>query len=362
MTDATVRPEHAALSWLWSYFAEHEIGSYSPIYQRITRAVAADDDVLALVAAAPPRGHQPNVLLAAVHFLVLGGLEHELARVYAGESTADPGPLFVDVCLAHRAEILELLATRHTNTNEVGRSAVIGPALTAAAARVGAPIALVDVGCSAGLNLRCDRYRLDYGPHGATGPADAGVEIDCLVTGGVPPIAPRLPEIRARVGIDRDPVDLADDANVQWLLACIWPDTGRLPRALRALAELRRDPPSVVAGDAVDRVGEVLLGLPAHLVPVVTTTWALAYLSKERRPEFHDALTEVSRTRPVAWVSAEGEGVVAAFADVQPPSDSDGAVASLLGLVTYRAGRSDAELLGFVHPHGRWIDWRAPVS
>src|SRR5262249_31006609 len=102
------------------------------------RSVAASDDVLALLDEAPPRSHQPNVLLAAVHYLLLGGLAHPLAAVYAGSSDAEPGPLFVDICLTHRDEILELLATRHTNTNEVGRSAVIAPALTAVARRAAA--------------------------------------------------------------------------------------------------------------------------------------------------------------------------------------------------------------------------------
>ena len=111
------------LSAVWIWFADNVCREYSPIYDRVARTVAASDDVLSLVREAPPRSHQPNVLLAAVHYLVLGGLDHPLAAVYAGVSDADPGPLFVDVCLTHRDEILELLATRHTNTNEVGRSA-----------------------------------------------------------------------------------------------------------------------------------------------------------------------------------------------------------------------------------------------
>ena len=126
-----------------------------------------------------------------------------MAEVYAGRSDADVGPLFVDFCLRHRNELLDLLATRHTNTNEVGRSALLGPALTEVATRVGAPLGLVDVGCSAGVNLLCDHYLLDYGRAGTTGPDDASVRIACEITGGDPPIAPALPAIDARVGIDR---------------------------------------------------------------------------------------------------------------------------------------------------------------
>ena len=161
------------LGRIWEWFADTSCKGYSPIYDRICRFVANDDDVLALAHEAPPAAHQPNVLLGVVHYLLLGGLDHPLAAVYAGESDADPGPLFRDLCLTHRTEVLELMETRRTQTNECGRSAVIGPALTWVAQQFGAPIALLDVGASAGLNLGCDRYLLDYGSAGTTGPADA---------------------------------------------------------------------------------------------------------------------------------------------------------------------------------------------
>ena len=142
------------------------------------------------------------LLLAAVHYLLLGGLDHPLAAAYAGESEADPGPLFVDVCLENRDVILELLATQQVNTNEVGRSAAIGPALTVAASRIPGPRGLVDVGCSAGLNLFCDRYRRDYGSAGATGPADAPVQIRCEIVGGSPALTAVLSRVSKVAGSD----------------------------------------------------------------------------------------------------------------------------------------------------------------
>jgi hypothetical protein len=353
--DESLRP----LADLWRYVADTACGEYSPIYDRVCRYVAGNDDVLALVREAPPTGHFPVLLLGVVHYLVLGDPDQPLAAVYAGESDADPGPLFAEVCLQHRDRVLELLATRHTNTNEVGRAAALGPALTTIAARAGTPLGLVDVGCSAGLNLLCDRYRLDYGAAGATGPADAPVVVECEVLGGDPPIAPMLPELAARVGLDLDPVDVRDDDAVRWQLACVWPDTGRLPRTRRALAEARTDPPRIVGGDAVDGVADVVLGLPAEVTALVTTTWVLGYFSREQRVAFRDALAATSATRPIAWVSAEGAGVVDCFADVEAPTDARGTEASVFGLVTFRDGAiASTEHLGFVHPHGNWVDWR----
>jgi hypothetical protein len=347
------------LGAVWVYVADTSCGRYSPLYDSICRTVAASDELLDLVEQAPPPGHFPILLLAAAHYLVLGGVDHPLADVYAGRSGADPGPLFVDLCLAHRDEVLDLLATRAVNTNEVGRSAVIGPALTAAASRATSPVALLDVGCSAGLNLLADCYRLDYGVAGATGPADAAVRVDCAVVGGEPPIGAQLPPIGHRVGLDRDPVDLDDDDAIRWQLACVWPDTGRLPRTRAALAAARDAGLVLVKGDAVDDVFPVIESLPADATAVVVTTGVVGYFTLEQRAGFHDVLREASRRRPIAWISSESQGVVAAIPTSSAPSDDDGVELSVLGLVRFADGAAEGELLGYAHPHGSTLDWRA---
>jgi hypothetical protein len=348
----------SGLADLWVWFADTQCRRYSPLYDGICRTVAETEEVLDVVAAAPPDAHLPNVLLAAVHFLILSGLEHPLADVYAGRSNEDPGPLFVDVCLGHREAIARLLETRHTNTNEVGRSALLGPALTEVASRLGQPIGLVDVGCSAGLNLLCDRYLIDYGPAGVTGPPHAYVRLSCQVVRGHPPIAARLPPILARVGLDRDPVDLLDDDSVRWQLACVWPDTGRLARTRIALEQAREARLHIVQGDAVDALPHLLGTLPSECLPVVVTTWVLAYLPLERRSEFVEVLEAFAADRPLAWISGEGAGVVPLLGGVSAPTDDVGIDASVLGLVTFNGTDRHSEVLGFAHPHGRWLEWR----
>jgi hypothetical protein len=347
------------LGRIWEWFADTSCRGYSPLYDRICRFVARDDDLLSLTREAPPEAHQPNVLLGVAHYLLLAGLDHPLADVYAGRSDADPGPLFRDLCLAHRAEVLALMETRRTQTNEVGRSAVIGPALTWAATRVGAPLALLDVGTSAGLNLGCDRYFLDYGAAGSTGPADSPVRIECAVRGGNPPIAPELPPIVARVGLDRSPIDLTDEADARWMLACIWPDTGRLERTSAAIRDARRNPPTIRQGDMVDDLARVLAELPDGATACVLNTWSLAYLQREGRERYAAQLAEAGRTRTIVWISGEGPGVVPAFADARPPASED-IEPSVLGAIVYDRDVARATTLAFVHPHGAAIDWVAP--
>jgi hypothetical protein len=353
-----VRDPTEDFSQMWAWFATH-CEATSPLYARISLAVAGDRELLAFVRAAPPAAHLPPALLAAVHYLVLGGADHPLAEVYAGRSSADPGALFLDFCRIHREEISAILAVRHIQTNECGRSAVIGPGLTWLASQLDGPYALVDVGASAGLNLLCDRFRLDYGVDGTTGPLDSPVVVECRVTGGVPPIAARLPSVVSRVGIDRSPIDLSDPDDARWLLACVWPDTGRLAHTAAAISMGQLDPPHVVAGDATTMLPEVLAELPVGVVAVVMTTWAFAYLTIEAREVFMRILDDASHHRPVAWLSAEGQGTVPSFVADDTVHD-DHAMPDILGVVLFENGRRRAQLLALVQVHGAWIDWRAP--
>jgi hypothetical protein len=346
------------LADLWEWFGRHQFRGYSPLYEQIAVAVALDDEVLGFVRESPPAAHLPPVLLAAVHYLVLGGLDHPLAEVYAGRSDADAGPLFLEVCRAHRSELAALLAWRRVQTNDCGRSALLGPGLTRMAHRRLGAFALVDVGASAGINLLCDRFRLDYGGHGSTGPPDSTVVVACDVRGGEPPIAALLPTPVARIGIDRDPVDLRDPDDARWLLACVWPDTGRLERTEASIRLAQQNLPPVRRGEANQLLPGVLDQLAGGVAAVVVTSWSFSYFSAADRQRFVDILEAASSRRRVAWLSADGAGTVPGVGDASL-TDRDGAQAHLLGATWIERGASESELLAVVQQHGSWIDWRA---
>jgi hypothetical protein len=346
------------LAQLWAWFASTGCRGYSPLYERIATSVAQDAELLALVREAPPDAHLPHMLLAAVHDLVLGGLDHPLAAVYRGESDADPAPLFRDLCLTNRAKIVDVMARHHVQTNEVGRCAVIGPALTWVAGRHPGPIHLVDVGTSAGLNLICDRYRLDYGDAGATGDPAADVRVECRIAGGSPPIADRLPLIGRRIGLDREPIDVTDRDAARWLLACTWPDTDRLPRTARAIAVARDDPPELVTGDAVTALPATLATLPGDGVVCVLTTWSFSYLPVDARPRFVEVLADAGRRRPVVWIAADGVGTLD-HVEAGPLPDHGGGDPSVLVALELVGERPRPTTLASVHAHGVWMDWRA---
>jgi hypothetical protein len=349
-----VTSQLADLADFWRYFSARSAGNASPLYEAICRGVADDDELLRLVLRTPLDAHQPTVLLSAVHYLLLAGDPHPLGDLYAGRSGGDPFELFRDFCLTHVEELLALCETKRTQTNEVGRGAVIAPAMTWVAQRLGEPLHLVDVGSSAGLNLRCDRYRFDYGEHGATGPQDAAVQVRCEVEGS-PPIAPRLPTISTRVGIDRSPIDLRDPDAARWLLACTVPDGGRLERLRIAIAEAQGDPPTIVRGDASTVLPGVLAELPAEGTACVMTTWMYAYLLPDQRREYEEILAEAGKHRPIAWIVADTPGIVEGI----PATVAGGPEDSTLGVVVFSGGRRQATLLADVGTHGAWMRWRA---
>ncbi len=344
------------LAELWRWFANGIMAGYCPLYEEIARSVAEDRELLSLQYSARPHAHLPPMLLAGAHCLLLSGIDHPLADVYADRSSRPAAPLFRDLCLGHRSALLEILNTRTMQTNEVGRSAFLGPALMRAAS--GQAVQLIDVGCSAGLNMLCDRYRLDYGENGATGPEDSPVRIECRVVAGAPPVAPSLPVIAGRVGIDLDPPDLTDPDDARWLLACVWPGTGRFQRAERAIQMGQADPPAVLQGDALVTLPEVLADLGEGQV-VVLNSWSFSYFSIKQRQDYVDLLATIGQDRPVVWLCMDAPGVVELVAGEEVPQ-SESVESDVLCCVTFEDGSAPrSEVLAFVQSHGQSMVWRA---
>jgi hypothetical protein len=231
-----------------------------------------------------------------------------------------------------RAEVL----ARSTQTNEPARCAALLPAL----ADLPGPLALIEVGASAGLCLHPDRYAYDYRPGGSIG--DSALRIGCAVT-GTPPLPARLPEVAVRVGIDLVPLDPVADAD--WLQALVWPGPGHDERVARLAAAARiagQDPARMVTGDLLEALPGVVAGLPAGVTPVVFHTAVLTYLPAARRSEF----VEVVRSLPVRWVSQEGPGVLA---EIPVPARPAADERFLLAV--------DGRPVAWTAPHGGALDW-----
>jgi hypothetical protein len=333
----------------------------SPFVARLAAGVADEPDVAELVLAAPPTQRTPLLLLNVVHSLVLDDPTSELAAYYPTVTeparASHPFPVFAEFCREYRAEIEARVATRSTQTNEVGRCALFLPALGLIAADVGAPLALVDVGTSAGLNLQLDhfayRYLGDDTGEVRTVGGESPVLLECGTRGPVP-VPATIPAVAARIGVDRAPIDLSDPAARRWLTACVWPDQPHRFHRLEAAIELALEhPPEIVTADAVGglRLAVDRAGRGGH--PVVLNSWVLSYLTAPQRAEYLAELGRIGAERDLSWVYAEDPAQTAGL-PYPPDARHD---TTVLMLVTWRSGTVRVRHLADCHPHGKWLHW-----
>lgn len=307
-------------------FADHEARGVSPLYEALGRYAAESDALLAFIATLPVPKQQPNLVFAAVRHLY--GTPRDAAH-------------FAELVAAEPDAIRRLILRRSTQTNEPGRCATLLPVL----ARLPQPLALLEVGASAGLCLLPDRYAYDYGGVRLAPPdADGDPPVfPCRVEGAVP-IPDRLPRVAWRMGLDLNPLDVLDPDEAAWLQTLVWPgQEARAERLRTALRIARRDPPQVVRGDLLRDLPALAATAPAGATLVVFHSAVLAYVAPEDRARFARQVADVG----AVWISNESPAVfpdVAAKLKRPPPDDR-----FLLAV--------DGEPIAFTGPYGQSISW-----
>jgi hypothetical protein len=337
-----------AESSYWRRFAAEARRLGSPLYERLALGVDADAALKSLAARARPGQPQANVLFAAVNFLLLRGADHPLRSFYpslGGTAEGDAFPAFRDFADKHAEAMVPLLETRVTNTNEAARSTILRAGFAALGERESLPLHLIEIGPSAGLNLNWDRYGMRYRRDGepvAEIPAEAGPILECALRGAAtPPFM--APVIAGRVGLERDPVDLADRMDRDWLRALVWPDQPhRLARLDDAIALFRRHPQAILRGDALALLPDALARAPEDRAVCVYHTIAVYQFSAAMREALAAILAAAGLRRPVWRLAFEFDGV----------KDY------VLTLTRYRDGLAETCMLAVAQAHGGWIEWR----
>ena len=269
--------------------------------------------------------------------------QHELSTFYGSLCTdprpaSDAYPSFRRFVLAHQVSLIPLLETRITQTNEVSRCSFLLPAFAFIyQATERRPLALIDVGCSAGLHLRWDRYHYDYGVAQIGDPV-ATVSIRCELRGPImPPLPAEFPECPFRLGIDLNPVDLEDPIERRWFEALIWPEhEPRRRLAIAAIEALLRDPPVIVKGDAAEVLDAQIASVPLDMSLVVYNSAALCQGGEADVTAIRNVLSQCSSHRVIHWLYCEGEEVL---------------------LRTIDRGRIVEAKLANKDGHGRWLEW-----
>lgn len=315
----------------WRRFADVQARGRSALYAHIGDEVAADPALLAVLADRPDRERQPNLLLAAVQYV-------------AGPLSSVAG--FRDVVTARRDDVLAVMATHATQTNVPARCATFLPALGA----IPGPLALLEVGTSAGLCLLPDRYAYAYAVDGGatvrlppSRPHPRSPELRCGVSPAVP-LPAAMPDIVWRAGLDLAPVDLEDPDARAWLEALVWPGEEHLRDHLRAaIAVGRDDPPPVHRGDLAVDLPALAAQAPPDATLVVLHTAVLPYVSAPDRARFADAVAATG----AVWLANENPDTIPGL-----QADAIGEHPPDLHLLC-RDGRP----LARTDPHGARVDW-----
>ncbi|WP_374566106.1 DUF2332 family protein [Ideonella sp.] len=355
-----------------------------PLYEVLSRLIARSPQLLALMDAAPPTQRRAMLILAALHAQVLeaadrGAPASALAAYYAsvgGRRAPDAalsGALEAFV-QTHETTLRAVMASHRTQTNEVGRCTVLWPALAEIARQSGRPrLALFDFGCSAGLNLGVDRYRIAYrqadevrhvGPHHPAAP-----ELSCRVLNRpLPPalLADSAWHLTARAGVDQATLDVHNDHAMRWLRACLWPsDQARADRlkAAAALAREARDPVHQ-AEDGLAVLDDWLRQLPADTTPVLFNSWVLAYFGDEDLRRHRDRVLARVQSHGLWWLSAEDGERCRATTGLEPPASplpgearNEAASHTFWTLSAPGETAPRHQLVARSHPHGAWLEW-----
>lgn len=277
---------------LYQRWAEIEVKELSPIFYDWATSIADDSEVLGLIDDLPTSKRQPNLVFTAARFCGAPVGSYSELRPWL---------------LSRWLEVESVIRERATQTNEAGRCAVLLPVLS----RLRGPLALIEVGASAGLCLYPDQYSYRYDTDQGVVPLDpttgpSSVELSCRIEADSVPN--QLPTVVFRAGIDLNPVDLRDSDQVKWLETLIWPEHDDRRHRFRAAAELvAADPPTLVKGDLLDNISALITEAPKNAGVVVFHSAVLVYLTPERRDQF----VELMESMPdVTWISNEGEDVL----------------------------------------------------
>ncbi|MGO1801606.1 MAG: DUF2332 family protein [Microbacteriaceae bacterium] len=314
-------------------FARDEAPGRSALYEDWARGAAGAPDVRRVLARIPEPHRQPPLVFA-------------VTRMLGAPLTAFAN--WRRFVLENADAVVEECAARSIQTNEPLRLAPLLPVLS----EIDGPIALLELGASAGLCLYPDRYSYrfvdaDGTPRAALDPVGgpSPVVLTSRVHGRMPEL--RMPEIVWRAGIDLAPLDARDRSDRSWLRTLVWPgETGREERITAALDIAAADPPLMVPGDAAGEVAALAASAPSDATLVISTPGVLAHIPRTAR----QALIERVRALPARWITIDAPRLHDAW---HPPVDAGAWPGFVVAL--------DGDVRAAADPLGGWWEWRAPA-
>ena len=336
-------PQTSQIAARYRRFATTEAAGQAPLYEALALAVAASASACSFLAPLPVDRQQPNLFLAALRLAA--------GRVIAPEELED-------LLTEKGADIAAVMQTRTTQTNEPARCATLLPALAQIQDQTQRPIALIEVGASAGLCLLPDAYGYDWGhatlpapPSGLSPPVSPVpyAPVFACKTSANAPLPRQHPDIVWRAGLDLNPLDVNNPEDVAWLETLVWPgQETRLARLRAAISVAQAAPPRLCAGDLTRDLAPLMAEAPQGATLVVFHTAVLTYVQNQAA---RDRFAQDMLNSQAVWLSNEGLRVFPQYAGPETPRHADKFLLLRNGQPLARTG-----------PHGQSLDWIDQVS
>ncbi|WP_010676646.1 DUF2332 domain-containing protein [Bacillus timonensis] len=333
------------LSKKFQNFAIMECKGSSKLYEFLSLQIADDDEILELASYAREGQPASNLLFGAVHYLLLKGKQHSLQDYYPS-MTKNPRNVeesffpFKDFCRQFSNEIIQLLQERMVQTNEVRRCSYLFPSFQHIYRVIEKPLALIEIGTSAGLQLLWDQYSYSYGTSEVFGNKQSTLRISAEIQGDKSPtLQDFIPPVATRIGIDLHPLDLRDEENALWLKALIWPEHHERRELLEKAADyVKANELRLIEGNGVEWLQELSEDIPKEYAVCVFHTHVANQMPIEVKAKLLEHVQRIGTKREIFHL----------YNNIQD---------RYLHLDYYLNGKEYKYVVGETEGHGKWFTW-----
>jgi hypothetical protein len=299
--------ERSQLSLRFKNFANIECKGSSRLYELLSLKISEDNEIIEMCAEAQNGQPVPNLLLGAVHYLLLKGKEHKLKEYYPSITNhprkidEDSFVYFKDFCKVYRDEIVSILKNKLVQTNEIRRCAYLYPIFSLIYSKAEKPLSLIEIGTSAGLQLLWDKYSYSYGTNEIYGDKNSSVHISSEIRGeNAPSFLPKCPPVESKSGLDLHICDLRNSEDYLWLKSLIWTEhQERLELFESAARCFKENPVELLEGDGVALLTDVVETIPKDTSICIFHTHVANQIPEDIKYELLEKVKKIGSKRDV---------------------------------------------------------------
>ncbi|MBY6038032.1 DUF2332 domain-containing protein [Fictibacillus nanhaiensis] len=334
------------LSQRFENFATFECAGSSQLYEFLSLKVAQDNDLLYLCTKARDGQPAPNLLFGSVHHLLLSGKQHELSDYFPSltkqpKKITDSFESFKNFCEMYQDEIILLLQTKLVQTNEVRRCGYLYPCFSYIYSRIHKPLALIEIGTSAGLQLFWDRYRYSYNTGKLYGNHLSDVLIKSEIKGmDEPYLLTESPPVSHRFGLDLHINDVTDPEDAGWLNALIWPEHHERRELFQNAARyVNKEEVTFIEGDGVSLFPQIIDQISKDSMICVFHTHVANQIPEDIKHQLQENIKKIGQTRDIAHI----------YNNIWDKE---------LHIDSFMEGAEQTQIVGETDGHGRWFQWK----